>query len=90
MSDLGYPLDLIDEGKKHLSDNLRPDFEAKGYDIVHAEVLDRRYEKLEKRLAAIAWMAEKRAKKESAENWHFWIPIVISVLALIVSIISYK
>ncbi len=89
MSDLGHPLDLIEEGKKHLAEKLRSDFEAKGYDIVHAEVLENRYQKPEKRLAAIAWMAEKRAKKESAEKRRFWIPLVISVLALIVSIISY-
>lgn len=88
MSDLGHPLDLIEEGKKHLSEKLRSDFEAKGYGIVHAEVLGNRYEKLEKCLAAIAWMDEKRVKKESTENRRFWIPLVISVLALIVATIS--
>ena len=88
MSNLETQTDPIEEGNKHLSHALRLNFEAKGYEIVQAELLDARYKKLEKRLAAIAWLAEKRGEKENKEKWRFRIPVVISVLALIVSIIA--
>jgi len=71
-----------------LSDELRSLFELKGYDIVHTEVLEHKYEDHDKRLAAHAWLAQKRGEKEDRENWRFWIPVTIAVVALIVSLIA--
>ncbi len=77
--------DIIEEAKGHLSDTLRSLFKLKGYDTVQTEVLARRYKNHDKQLAAHAWLLEKRRWKEIRQ---FWIPVAISVVALIVSLIA--
>jgi hypothetical protein len=72
-----------------LTTPLRALFDAKGYELVHQELIDNRYEKLEKRKAAIAWLAEQRKKQRMQEWIKFWIPVIISVVALIFSLAPY-
>jgi hypothetical protein len=78
--------ETLKEYKTHLSNEWRELFEAKGYELVHLELTEKWYEALEKRKAAIAWMAEEREKKKKGERIKFWIPVTLSVIAIFVSI----
>jgi hypothetical protein len=80
--------DTLEEFKSHLTDDLRKLFAAKGYELVHQELIDNRYEKVEKRKAAIAWMAEQRTQQSATEWIKFWIPVIISVAALVIAILA--
>lgn len=78
--------DTLQEYKAHLTGELRELFDAKGYELVHQELIYNRYEALEKRKAAVAWMAEGRDKKSRAEWVKFWIPVTLSAIAICISV----
>lgn len=80
--------DTLEEFKSHLTDELRKLFSAKGYELIHQELIDKGYQKVEKRKAAIAWMAEERTKRGRKEWIQFWIPVVISLAALLIAILA--
>jgi hypothetical protein len=84
----GSDNDTLEEFKSHLTDDLRKLFVAKGYELVHQELIDDRYQKVEKRKAAVAWMAEQRTQLGRNEWIKFWIPVIISLAALIISILA--
>ena len=78
--------ETLEEYKTHLSDELRKLFDAKGYELVHEELINNCYQALEKRKAAIAWMAEQRKKKKTYETIKYYIPLTLSFISIIISI----
>lgn len=78
--------ETLEEYKTHLSVELRKLFDAKGYELVHEELINKCYEALEKRKAAIAWMAEQRIIKKADERIKYYIPLTLSFISIIISI----
>lgn len=78
--------ETLQEYRAHLTDELRRLFDAKGYDLVEQELLLNHFSAVEKRNAAVAWMAEQREQRRRGEWVKFWIPVVISIVAICVSL----
>ncbi len=74
-----------EEWVQNLTPQRRAKFEGKGTAIVEAELLGIRYRSLEKRLAALAWLAEQRHENELAEKARFWTPVAISAVSLCIA-----
>jgi hypothetical protein len=85
---IAYENETLQEYRAHLSIELRKLFDAKGYELVEQELLLNHFSAPEKRMAAVAWMAEQREQRTRGERVKFWIPVVLSSIAICISIVA--
>jgi hypothetical protein len=79
------PVPAADRGQ-YLSPAWRAHFESVGEDSVQFDVSNHNYHAPEKQLAALAWLAEKRAKRERRDRWTFRATFLVALLTLVATV----
>lgn len=70
-----------------LTPEYRKLFEKKGYDLVLKELVGHAYSLPDKRFAAAHWLYEERRRADSREDSRYWVPVLIAIGALLVSVV---
>lgn len=73
---------------KHLTAELRKHFARMGPSVVEFDLVHHHYSAPEKKLAALAWLAERRQARERVERIRFWVLVVIAGATLIATVIG--
>ena len=77
-----------EERRKYLTPEYREWFDALDEDLVRHDVSNHNYKKPEKHYAAIAWLDERREKKEKQEATRFRIVAWLTAITLVVAVVA--